>query len=94
MTCYPHFEDGELAGFICGDLGPQCGECGAISEYQCDYPVGEGKTCDQHLCETDAKEVAPNIHYCSAHHEQWQEFRDSGGIKRVLENVIPFKQGK
>lgn len=79
--------------FMCGDLGPHCAaeKCGDASDYLCDYPVGEGRTCDLPLCESHAYEVAPNIHYCPGHLILWQEFRASGGVQRELENVTPYK---
>jgi hypothetical protein len=57
----------------------------------CDFPVGAGKTCDRPICEYHAAEVAPNVDYCPAHHAEWKAFRDAGGVKRELENVVPFK---
>jgi len=49
--------DGRM--FMCGDLGDNCAECGWVGDYLCDFPVGEGKTCDRPLCETHANEIAP-----------------------------------
>lgn len=75
-----------------GRLGKPATCCGWVTEFLCDYPVGEGKTCDRRLCEDHAHEVAPDIHYCSAHYKQWSEFEKSGGVKNALENVTPFKR--
>lgn len=94
MPCYTgHFKDGSPY-FLCGNLGPHCAaeKCGAPSDALCDYPVGEGRTCDLPLCESHAYEVAPNIHYCPGHLILWSEFRNSGGVKAALENVTPFKR--
>lgn len=79
--------------FICGDLGPHCRAegCADASDNLCDYPVGEGRTCDMPLCDLHSYEVAPNMHYCPAHQAMWQTFKDSGGVKQELENVVPFK---
>jgi len=43
------YEAGE--GFICGRFSPKelC-SCGVWAEYLCDYPLGNGKTCDAPLC--------------------------------------------
>lgn len=48
------------------------------------------------VVETDPStwELAPNIHYCPGHALLWREFRDSGGVKQELENVVPYKSGK
>ena len=37
-------------GFICGPGVEACSGCGCLSEYLCDAPMGEGKTCDLALC--------------------------------------------
>lgn len=93
MACYSITKDGKHVGFICGDLGPHCAECARVGdEFLCDYPVGEGKTCDRPLCSDHAHEVAPNIHYCTGHHADFEAFRSAGGVKRELENVTPFRK--
>ena len=51
------------SGFICGDLGDHCTNCGTVSDVLCDFPVGDGKTCDRAICEECAHEVAPDVHY-------------------------------
>lgn len=79
--------------FICGDLGEHCSSCSDVGLYLCDFPVGDNKTCDLHLCDDHAHEVAPNLHYCDAHFKMWEEFRKSGGVKHELENVVPYKIG-
>jgi len=43
---------------------PPCHVCGDYPGYQCDGHVGGGRTCDRHLCERHAHEVAPDRHYC------------------------------
>lgn len=93
MTCYlERLADGTRV-IMCGDLGPQC-RCGASSDFLCDYPVGDGKTCDASLCASCASEVAPDLHYCPSHKALWQEFKDGGGVKRELENVVPYKNAE
>ena len=94
MPCYSKYDENGTI-FLRGDLGPKCNEdgCNWVAEFLCDYPVGDEKTCDRHLCNDHAIEIAPNVHYCSAHHDEWVKFRDSGGVKKVLENVIPFGRG-
>lgn len=79
--------------FMCGDKMPQlapCAECGDVADILCDYPVGDGVTCDRNLCPDCAVEVAPNLHYCKPHYEMWKQFKESGGVRDVLENVVPF----
>ena len=85
MACY-RLKGG---GFICGNLGPHCVNCGTVSNILCDYPVGEGgKTCDRQVCTECASEIAPDVHYCPGHYARWKEFREAGGVTRELSNVI------
>lgn len=90
MPCYIR-KNGDGSMFLCGNLGPHCVDCADSSDFLCDYPVGEGKTCDAALCPEHAQEVAPEIHYCSGHMVMWNEFRAGGGVERELSNVVPFK---
>ena len=80
--------------FICGDLGEHCADCSALGEFLCDFPVGEGKTCDRPICEQHAHEIGPELHYCKAHHQMWQDFRNQGGVDAALRNVIAYKAEK
>ncbi|CAP44746.1 hypothetical protein [Bordetella petrii] len=93
MPCYTGLTSSGDKFFLCGKLGPHCAaeKCGDVGTNLCDYPVGEGKTCDLPLCDSHAYEVAPNVHYCPGHLVLWQEFRASGRDQRELENVVPFK---
>lgn len=92
MPCYIERGDDGDRMFLCGHLGPHCSACASVSGYLCDYPVGEGKTCDLPLCDSHAYEVAPNLHYCPGHLILWKEFRDSGGVRAALESVVPYKE--
>jgi hypothetical protein len=94
MPCYIERTSDGGKMFICGDLGPHCRDCSAVGDYLCDYPVGEGKTCDAPMCETHASEVAPNTHYCAGHMALWAAYRESGAVERELENVVPYKRSK
>lgn len=93
MPCYVMYDKARTPiGHICGDLGPHCADCGDAGDNLCDFPVGVNKTCDRSICEHHSHEVAPNVHYCDHHFAEWQAFRDSGGVKKVLANVVPFKR--
>lgn len=83
---------GDSWGFVRGQLGDPC-SCGCVGAALCDYPVGEGKTCDRILCRDTpcGHHVGPDIDYCRDHYQEWLEFEKSGGVKEVLENVVPFK---
>lgn len=93
MPCYTFTDKNGDRVFLCGDLGPHCSaeKCADVGTFLCDFPVSGNRTCDLPLCASHAYEVAPNMHYCPAHLILWKEFRESGGVKRELENVEPFK---
>ncbi|WAW01210.1 hypothetical protein [Oxalobacter formigenes] len=94
MACNITKRDG-MTIFICGSELPQwevCAECGDVADILCDYPVGDGLTCDRNLCADCAVEVAPNLHYCKPHFEMWKQFKESGGVRDVLQNVVPFSR--
>lgn len=93
MPCYSLGPNAAGPGFICGELGPHCKLCMCVGAYLCDYPVGDGKTCDAAICGAHAAEVAPELHYCPAHLQAWVAFRDAGGVERELANVVPFSAG-
>lgn len=76
--------------FISGDLGPHCTECMAPGENLCDYPVGEGKTCDRSLCDEHSKGVANDTHYCRDHFIMWRDYLASQRGYDVLDNVTPL----
>jgi hypothetical protein len=92
MPCYTLYDENRKpVGHICGKLGAHCADCGDVGENLCDYPVGKGKTCDRSICEYHSHEVAPNTHYCDQHYAEWRAFRDAGGVKAELENVVPLR---
>lgn len=76
--------------FIRGDLGAHCTECLAPGENLCDYPVGDGKTCDRSLCDEHAHGVANDTHYCRNHWIMWNEYLASQRGYDVLHNVTPL----
>lgn len=93
MPCYvQEHEDGLRFYCIRGTAKapPHCSDCLDMGLNLCDFPVGKGKTCDRRMCEKHSHEIAPNVHYCDAHYKMWQGFRDSGGVKKELEHVVPF----
>lgn len=92
MPCYFGFTKSGDRFFLCGDLGPRCGDhrCMDVGTNLCDYPVGNGKTCDMPICDSHAFEAAPNVHYCPGHAVMWRKFVDAGSVERELKNVVPF----
>lgn len=92
MPCYSKTDEKGTI-FLCGDLGPHCNSerCNWVADNLCDYPVGDNKTCDRVLCDDHAYLIAPDMHYCGAHYNEWKTFVDKGLVKKELENVVPFK---
>ena len=79
--------------FMCGSdelESHPCRDCNCESDFLCDFPVGDDKTCDAQLCTKHAHEVAPGIHYCKSHYDEFKRFEDGGGVKKYLDNVIPY----
>jgi len=72
------FEDGSVA-FLCG-VRPRphtfC-RCGRQADFLCDWKVPERKsgTCDAPICQTHAREVAPEKHLCVFHSHAFDLWR-------------------
>lgn len=86
-----------MPGFICGeDLEVSeedlCSACGAIGEYACDFPIGDGRTCDAVLCSKHAYQVGPNTHFCEFHFREYERWRKDKGYDEALEAIIPFRK--
>lgn len=84
MTCDYLKMDGKIVGIVCsrGKRRQRCAWCThTVGEFQCDWKMGEGKTCDKHLCAAHAQEVGENKHLCPEHqkaYKLWQERKASG----------------
>jgi len=67
--------------FICGSIEPApfCA-CGHTAEMLCDYPMGEGKTCDLAVCWCCSKHVAEDRDLCLIH---FAEFVGKARAERV-----------
>jgi len=95
MPCYVMYDTKRNpVGHICGELGPHCSDCGDTGDNLCDYPVGNGKTCDRSICEFHSHEIGPNTHFCDGHFSTWNAYRESGGEARDLKNVMAFSAAK
>lgn len=78
MGCdFKRWPDGSM-GISCtrGRGGPeplcQAPLCITPSSFLCDWPVAEGKTCDERMCARHAHRVARDTDYCPRH---WSEFK-------------------
>ena len=63
--------------FWCGDgidESLQCHEpeCQLMAEIMCDYPMGEGKSCDIPLCREHAFHLGQGFHLCPFHKRLFQ----------------------
>lgn len=54
--------------FMCGKGIVACSNCGQVADYLCDYPVGEGKTCDLPICQNCRTHVG-KYDFCPIHYE-------------------------
>lgn len=76
--------------FLHGDLGPHCTECASPSEVLCDYPVGDGKTCDRPLCGDHSHHVLSDVDYCASHFAEWVRFKDTN-MRAALAAFMPIQ---
>lgn len=85
--CTPVRLDNGETGFICfkgrGKARIPLCNCGYMSEFLCDWPMGDGKTCDVNLCRVCALELRPELHYCPAHAELRQAELAAKGIVAI-----------
>lgn len=58
---------------------PPCKECGWIGQFQCDWKIGEGKTCDKYICEKHALQVADDKHLCPEHQAKYEAWKEKHG---------------
>jgi hypothetical protein len=61
--------EGGRSVFLCGSgpVAPTC-PCGHLSDLLCDWPMGDGKTCDLPLCSDCATSIGEDRDLCSVHH--------------------------
>lgn len=71
---------------------PVCKHCGHCADNLCDFPVGEGKTCDAALCSEHSHAVGVELHYCPAHMQVWEAYRTTGNIEPTLDNAIESRE--
>jgi len=61
--------DGQIVGVICsrGPKRQKCYICSRLSSSLCDYPVGNGKTCDKPMCSQCKTTIGPDLDVCREH---------------------------
>jgi hypothetical protein len=75
-------ERSSIPATVCGPgkQEPICA-CGYVAEILCDWPMGDGKTCDLPLCPSCAHEIGEDKHTCEIH---WHEFKQRTGVRRMF----------
>lgn len=48
--CQTYIKEPPDIYFVCGPGITPCANCGQVADFLCDYPVGDGKTCDLPIC--------------------------------------------
>lgn len=70
MTCRPINLGGGVTGIVCSrGKRPILCKCGARGNKLCDFPIGDGKTCDKGMCDRHAVPMGKNMDYCQIHAE-------------------------
>ena len=69
MACSIFFLGGKPIGFACGPRRPQskCHYCSRPSSNLCDFPAGDGKTCDRPICGQCMIHTGPDRDECRVH---------------------------
>ena len=55
---------------VCGKGIVPCTFCGQVAEFYCDFPIGDGRTCDLPLCIEHKKhrdDIGADVDYCLHH---------------------------
>lgn len=65
----PDEPPGKFEPLFCGKDIVACTRCIYVADYLCDFPVGDGKTCDIALCERHAitQSEMQDMHFCPQH---------------------------
>lgn len=88
MPCIPiSFPGGTAIACTRGKRGKKCHYCKRASERQCDGKIGEGKTCDRHLCSLHAHPVAKEKDLCPHHFDQWND-------RLIARGLVPLALGR
>lgn len=61
-------------GWMCGEeLRMELCRCGYDSEYLCDFPIGDGRTCDIALCGECRTTIGEDLDLCRVHRGMWSK---------------------
>ena len=72
MPCHTMKISGGGYAIVCtrGRKAKPCAFCGKPSDKLCDWPVGNGKTCDKPCCVKCSRHVGPDQDFCKDHEGQ------------------------
>jgi len=75
-------EDGLRFACGAGKPEPNCDhpDCWYLADNLCDYPIGDGKTCDLLLCFEHRFSMGSNIDFCRIH---YLEHQAKVGVKKI-----------
>lgn len=71
--CWDYARDIGLVGgergimFLDGPDMVGCDTCHRCADWLCDFPLGQGETCDANLCDDHAYPAGHGLHFCPAH---------------------------
>lgn len=69
------YYDPHAVVFMCGSMEgfEYCSHtsCIGFNVFLCDYPMGDGKTCDYGMCEDHSHQIGEDLHYCQTHYQLW-----------------------
>lgn len=57
--------------------------CGLAGGLQCDWKIGDGATCDVHLCPEHALKVADDKHLCPLHQEAYAKWKTARELREA-----------
>lgn len=81
MACKVHkTPEGNTIIFCTSRRRSMCRFCGErVATKQCDYPLGQGKTCNAYICDRCAAHVGLDTDYCPKHRGMTQQGELFGG---------------
>lgn len=96
MACRTGIDDNGVLYWMCGPAfegSSTCRVCGHLATKLCDYPVGDGKTCDSALCDHHTLSPAGDIDYCPEHAKEYGLYQPQTKpifLKRGENDNYPF----
>jgi len=83
--------DGSIVGVMCSRGRRQvkpCYICGKPHTSLCDYPVGDGNTCDRPMCDKCRTMIGPDLDVCRAHSDPVDVYKTQDANKPAIATAI------